>query len=109
MMNGIDFKKQLREQARWLILATLDAGRPMGVNEDMILSAINAVPVQLTRLELRKEMDYLEARCLIEVAGKNDPSARWFAKLTRAGIDVVEYTVECDLGIARPPKWWSEK
>jgi hypothetical protein len=27
-------------------------------------------------------------------------------KLTRIGIDVVEYTVECDPGIARPKKYW---
>lgn len=105
----IDVQKQMREQVRWLILATLNAGRPMGVNEDMILSAINAVPVLLTRMELRKELDYLEARNLIEIGSRNDPSARWFPKLTRAGIDVVEYTVDCDPGIARPHKWWSDK
>lgn len=105
-MNGIDLQKQQREQVRWLILATLDVARPVGANEDMILSAINAVPVQITRHELRKEMGYLETRGLISIEGKFDPSKKWFAALTRSGIDVVEYTVECDPGIARPPKWW---
>jgi len=105
-MSGFDLQKQIREQVRWLILATLDAGRPIGANEDMVLSAINAVPVQITRLELHKELDYLDTRGLISIEGKPDPSKKWFAKLTRDGIDVVEYTVECDPGIARPPKWW---
>lgn len=106
MSAGIDLQKQIREQARWLILISLDAGRPESVYEDLILSAINAVPVQITRQELHKEMDYLETRGLISISGKEDPSKKWSAKLTRAGMDVVEYTEPCDPGIARPPKWW---
>lgn len=107
-VNGVEVQKQIREHVRWLILSTLDAGRPMGVNEDIILSTINAVSVPITMLDLRKELDYLEARSLIEIGSRHDPSARWFPKLTRAGIDVVEYTVPCDPGIARPSKWWDK-
>ena len=36
------------------------------------------------------------------------PSGDWFADLTRLGVDLVEYTVECGPGIARPEKYWSE-
>ena len=34
------------------------------------------------------------------------PSGRWFAVLTRHGVDVAEYTVDCEPGIARPAKYW---
>jgi len=35
-----------------------------------------------------------------------EASPAWFGKLTREGVDVVEYTVLCDPGIARPRKYW---
>ena len=101
---AIDLEKQKREQLRWLILETLNAARPIGANEGLILQTVNAVQGDVTALELRRELDYLEARKLAEVSGKN--SAMWNAKLTQVGIDLVEYTVDCDAGIARPPKYW---
>lgn len=101
---AIDFDKQKREQLRWLILETLNAARPVGANEGLILQIVNAVQNDVTALELRRELDYLEARGLVEVNGKHTPM--WHAELTRNGVDVVEYTVECDVGIARPKKYW---
>lgn len=101
---AIDLEKQKREQLRWLILETLNAARPVGANEGLILQIVNAVQNDVTALELRRELDYLEARGLTEVGGKNTPM--WHAELTRNGVDVVEYTVECDAGIARPKKYW---
>jgi len=37
---------------------------------------------------------------------KRHEGAPWTAELTRHGVDVVEYTVECEPGIARPKKYW---
>ena len=30
----------------------------------------------------------------------------WFADLTRLGVDLAEYTIDCQPGIARPDKYW---
>jgi hypothetical protein len=103
-MTGIDLEKARREQLRWYILETLNAARPVGANEDMVLSTIQAIPLPTTPLELRRELDYLEDRKLVTLSGKGGPV--WFAELTRYGVDVVEYTIDCDPGIARPKKYW---
>ncbi len=100
----IDLEKQKREQLRWLILITLNAARPIGANEQLILQTVQGVPLAVTQLELRREIDYLEERGLVKV--RNQHTGNWFAELTRDGVDVVEYTVECDPGVARPTKYW---
>ncbi|AAP96337.1 MULTISPECIES: hypothetical protein [Pasteurellaceae] len=100
----IEFDKNKREHVRWLILLTLDHARPIGAAESLILSTIQCVPMQLTALELRRELDYLAGKALIEIKGRD--TARWHAKLTSNGVDVVEYTSPANPGIARPEKYW---
>lgn len=100
----IDLEKQKREQLRWLILATLDAARPIGANEHLVLSTVREVLPDVTTLALRRELDYLEERGLAKLARKDTPT--WTAELTRDGVDLVEYTCDCDPGIARPTKYW---
>ncbi|MDG4948463.1 hypothetical protein NYR76_01125 [Actinobacillus equuli subsp. equuli] len=103
-INMIEFDKNKREHVRWLILLTLDHARPIGAAESLILSTIQCVPMQLTALELRRELDYLAGKALIEIKGRD--TARWHAKLTSNGVDVVEYTSPANPGIARPEKYW---
>jgi hypothetical protein len=102
-MSNLDMEKARRETNRWLILQCLNCARPIGASEALIISALSDT-VPISNLELRRELDYLESRELIEIANKG--GASWHAKLVRTGIDVVEYTVSCDPGIARPPKYW---
>lgn len=101
----MDMEKNRRETIRWYTLVAVNSGRPEPVAEPLILSAIQAIPLQCTALELRREFDYLAHRGLIGV--KRLEGAPWLIELLRAGVDVVEYTVECDAGIARPKKYWS--
>lgn len=101
----IDMKKVRRETIRWQALLTLNNGRPIGAWEIVVLSVIQASYPDATHMEVRRELDYLEERSLVEI--HREPGGRWHAKLTRAGIDLVEYTTECDPGIARPPLYWS--
>jgi hypothetical protein len=101
---AIDIEKAKREQLRWLILETLNAARPIGANEGLINQTVSDIQGGVTILELRRELDYLEDRELVKITGKNSPV--WHAELTRTGVDVVEYTVDCDAGIARPKKYW---
>lgn len=98
-----DLDKARRETNRWLILQCLDCARPLGAGETLLLSALTDT-VQITQLEMRRELDYLGERELVELSGRNGP--HWHAKLTRHGVDIVEYTVDMEPGIARPQKYW---
>lgn len=100
----IDMDKVRRESLRWYILLTLNNARPIGAYEELVLATIQGIYVDGTQMEVRRELDYLGDRELIEV--RRDPDGRWFTHLTRHGVDVVEYTVDCDAGIARPRKDW---
>ncbi len=102
--GGVDMEKARREHVRWIILSALNHGRPYPVAEPLILITIQSEPTQCTALDLRRELDYLEERGLLKLTRLE--GAPWTAELTRHGVDVVEYTVACDPGIARPKKYW---
>lgn len=102
-MNKPDMDKARRETNRWLILQCLDVARPLGAGEVLLMSALSDTVV-ITQKELRRELDYLQERELLETMGRD--SHQWHAKLTRHGVDVVEYTVPIEPGIARPQKYW---
>ena len=101
-MSEIDLEKARREELRWLILRTLYAAQPIGTSETLIRITVDPIVTGATELEVRNNLDYLAQRKLIKVE-KNRPV--WFSKIDRYGIDIVEYTVDCDPGIARPAKW----
>ncbi len=100
-----DLEKARRENLRWLILLALNSAQPVGTSEQVVLSAITPMLPDLTALELRRNLDYLAERDLITITGRNS-QPQWFCKLARYGIDVVEYAVPCEAGIARPAKYW---
>lgn len=100
----IDQVKARREHLRWLILLTLNNARPIGAYEGPILAVAQSEYPDASMLEMRRELDYLGDRDLIEVERK--PDGRWHAELTRHGVDIAEYTVNCEPGIARPEKYW---
>jgi hypothetical protein len=104
MQQTIDHSRLRREALRWLILLTLNNARPVGAFEGLILSVAQSEYPDATPLELRREIDYLDDRKLVAV--DKQPSGKWHAELTRYGVDVAEYTVTCEPGIARPQKYW---
>lgn len=101
---NIDFARVRREDIRWQILLTLHNATPFGAYEELVLKVVTATYPDATPLELRKQIDYLDERELVKV--RREPAGRWHCELTRFGVDVAEYTVECDPGIARPAKYW---
>lgn len=103
-MIHMDTHRIRREALRWLVLLTLNNARPIGAFEGPILSVAQAEYPDATPLELRRELEYLAERDLIEL--DKQPSGRWFSHLTRHGVDVAEYTVDCEPGVARPVKYW---
>ena len=99
----IDQAKHRREFMRWVLLLGLYNARPIGAWEEVLLSITIGVWADATRHEVRLALDYLGDRKLVEVT--KEPSGRWKAELNRYGVDVVEYTVPCEPGIARPEKY----
>jgi hypothetical protein len=101
-MNNIPamIAKERRESIRWHILSLSNFSRPMGINTSTLHNVIKGTYQDLTHLEVRQEVDYLEKRDLVTI--EKDPLDHWFVKLTRHGIDVVENTVHIEPGINRP-------
>lgn len=104
MSQHIDVAKVRRESLRWLVLLTLNNARPLGAYEGPILSVAQSEYPDATAHELRRELDYLHDRKLLEV--KKEPHGKWHCELTRYGTDIAEYTIDCAPGIARPVKYW---
>lgn len=106
MSVPFDAEKSRRETLRWVTMLALNAARPLGAGELLVIGAVRQVIPDATPRELRNELDYLAERDLIHLDGRDGP--QWRAKLTRYGVDLAEYTVPCEPGIARPPKYWGE-
>ncbi len=88
------------ETLRWLLLLTLNIARPNEASLAMLRSVVTGVYKDATELEIKRELDYLHGRDLVTV--RQDPLGLVFAKIERFGVDIVEYTVACEPGIARP-------
>ncbi len=100
----IDHAKARRETIRCTIILILNNARPVSTNEQLVLSTMQAIFPDASPLEVRRELDYLEERELVKI--EKQPSGAWYAELTRLGVDVAEYTVDVEPGIARPTKYW---
>ena len=100
LLNFDAAKKERRERLRWFILRALDVMRPEGGYVQTIVDVVAPIYRDVTELEIKRELDYLAERDLVEV--KIDPTGTWYAKLERFGVDVVEYSVDVEPGIARP-------
>mgnify|MGYP001545547082 CR=1 FL=1 len=103
-MNHVDMAKARRESIRWTILLILNNARPVLTHENLVLTTMQGIFADATANEMRRELDYLEERELVKI--KREPSGVWLAELTRLGVDVAEYTVDVEPGIARPAKFW---
>ena len=102
MIDGIDIVQRRREHIRWILLRALDNARPEGTNESVLLMTIQALYEDATQREIRRELDYLRDRRVVSI--ENQHTGLWHAELARYGVDIVEYTVACEPGIARPPR-----
>ena len=97
-------EKIRRETLRWYMLLALGNARPSGTSEEVLLAIAQALYEDATALETRRTLDYLEGRTLVRL--RKEPSGRWWADLTHQGTDILEYTIDCEPGIARPVKYW---
>ncbi|MDW3715334.1 MULTISPECIES: hypothetical protein [unclassified Pseudomonas] len=98
----IDIEKTRRESMRWYILVALNHARPVDPHEALVLTTIQGIYTDATQLEVRRELDYLADRRLATLDKR--PDGVWICGLTHFGVDLVEYSTECRVGIARPPR-----
>lgn len=104
MSDMVDIEQRLREEARWRILRVIDAGRPIAVSEQIIGRVLGDIKLALSLHQVRRELAYLRDLHLVELEGEDGET--WFATLTAAGVDLVEYNAKCPPGVARPRKYW---
>lgn len=97
-------EKARREGMRWHLINTLNKARPYTSSEVFLLDVMRGIYPDVTALELRQQLEYLQDRKLLDLT--KQPSGMWFAGLNRLGVDIAEYTVDCEAGIARPEKYW---
>lgn len=97
-------EKARREGMRWHLINTLNKARPYTSSEVFLLDVMRGIYPDVTALELRVQLEYLQDRHLIDLT--KQPSGMWFADLNRLGVDIAEYTIDCQAGIARPEKYW---
>ena len=101
-MDNEQFSAARRAGMRWLILLILNNARPTSYSLRPVCAVVQGQYPDVSRQELCAQLDYLEKRGLVQIARR--PDGDWSCSLTRYGIDVAEYTVDCDPGIARPSK-----
>ena len=102
---NIDIAKARREGMRWYLILVLYNARPEELAEELIQQTMRAIYPDAGQLEVRRELDYLADRELVSL--RKEPSGRWWGDLTRYGVDIAEYTIDCEPGIGRPAKYWS--
>lgn len=104
-MNPLDPVRARRELMRWYLLLAIYHARPESVCEAILEGTIRALYADTTAVEIRQQLDYLAHRELIAL--RKEPAGRWWVELSRDGVDLVEYTTDCQPGIARPAKYWA--
>jgi hypothetical protein len=98
-------EQSTRETARWITLVALYQAVGVQTSERLILSILQAVPLQTSAAETRAVIEFLCRAGLAET--HRSPTGEVTATLTKEGIDLVEYNADCPPGIARPAhKYW---
>lgn len=99
--EGIHFDQVQREDLRWRILSTLEAGRPGSVSEDLVYKIAKDVGLDITLKDIRNEMVWLEDQQLVMITHKGRV---WMARILAFGVNVVEYNMDAPVGIGRPQR-----
>ncbi|KFX06983.1 hypothetical protein KP22_02520 [Pectobacterium betavasculorum] len=95
-----------QESMRWHLLIALNKTRPYTANEMFLLAVMQRLYADTSEQELRQALDYLADRKMAVLTKEVD--GVWLANLTRLGVEMVEYTVDGVVGIARPEKYWDQ-
>jgi hypothetical protein len=92
--------KARRGEVRWRILQTLYTNTPLPTKQEWIVGAVIDLELQSDRLEVLRELAYLQGKELVECIDKGNKGIFWV--LTPDGTDYVEYAIPEFPGIPRP-------
>jgi hypothetical protein len=95
-------ERDQREMVRWILLLAANINRPIKSTLGFLVKVIKSEYLGVTEVQVRRELDYLQSRDLLHIF--TDQLGQVSVDLTRFGIDIAEYTVAVEPGIARPPK-----
>ena len=95
--------KTRSEFMRWILLLAMNINRPTHSTLRCLLQVVRGEYADATEMQVRRELDYLDSRGIAKVFP--DTLGQVSGNLTRHGIDLAEYTVPVEPGIARPPKF----
>ncbi|WP_448757112.1 hypothetical protein [Aggregatibacter sp.] len=98
-------EKARREGMRWRLLNTLHKAMPYTTSEQFLCDVMAGIYPNVTPHEIRQQLEYLSDCKLVELT--KQPLGVWFADINRLGVDIVEYTIDSQAGIARPEKYWA--
>ncbi|WP_454902037.1 hypothetical protein [Aggregatibacter sp.] len=98
-------EKARREGMRWRLLNTLHKAMPYTTSEQFLCDVMAGIYPNVTPHEIRQQLEYLSDCKLVELT--KQPHGVWFADINRLGVDIVEYTIDCQAGITRPEKYWA--
>ena len=102
-MNVNDSLTQVHIAAmRWTILRTIGVGLHLGVTETMCLDVCRSEYIGVTPDRVRAELDYLKKRELVCL--QKSEAHPWRVTLSRHGRDFVDYEIDPEPGITRPPR-----
>ena len=93
-----DLNRHRREGLRADVLLILNVARPEGASETLISRTLGDSYHDLGPSELRRELDYLADKDLVVLSQKH--KSVWKARLTSAGVDVVEGSRDTPSGIS---------
>jgi hypothetical protein len=98
-LSDFQLARTRREALRWIFLKTLHIDmRYIGTDLALLNVARSEYP-DATLTEVRRELQYLFLAKLLTLTEKKN---RWQLQLTRDGVDVAEYSIQCPPGIGRP-------
>lgn len=99
-MNTHDLNAAQNAERRWTLLLALYEGRWSHVSETVLAAELGDGGIAVSRNELLRDLQYLEGRQLIEVDRAESGSMR--GCILAAGVDLVEYSSDDIIGVARP-------
>lgn len=102
MSTAANLERARVAMTRYRILAILDVSRPYPVGETVLANVLSDVDLQATQSDIRRAMQYLADKKLIELNAPRD--RHWEARLLPDGVDYVEGHRADDPGILRPPR-----
>src|SRR5690625_3546554 len=104
-MDPDELEKARRETLRSRIIQTLNISGEWPVSEDILLQAVGGLDMPVQVHDVRRALAYLDRRKLVTIARRGS-APQWEAKLSRHGVDLAEYAIDCEPGIARPQRYW---